>query len=686
MQSATMPAVSLFLAAFCIGSGSAVMSDPILTVIAQIKTFKDQAVEEMHLEAAEWVRFQQWCTETVTFHTKDVAKHTKTIATQKSKKKSDTLKMDAASEKYNKSVDEVARLEGIAAAEQAERNSDNGLFTESHASLDNARQGVSDAILAITNTSLLQERSSPLDANGDHDAHVKKYTSKSGGITEMLKNLEMEFEDKVTAAVAGEQNSLNGYLMAKNARDNALTAARAARDAQQTERDQAAQRLNDDIIPALEQAEVDLSGSQASLKETKTTCATKTTENAARTKTREGEIAAIDGAIALLSKATGLRTAPPSNPKATALGEAPTFLQISGATKPQMKAVSLIRQAGAKAHSKALERLAQEVESHMNGPFENLNNMIQKMIWRLKKEQREENEHKEWCDTEIAKTDKKIGVQEAKRDDLTDKIQFENGKVTLLKQEIGQLKDDISDLISQIKEETEIRKIGKKENALATADAIKGEDAVAKAISVLTAFYRESGALATPILESMVQVGDDQAPNQDGATPAPQAAAATSQITGSSGSGETALISILQEVAGGFALVRTQTKTQEDTDQEEYVTNMNTYKIDQAKKEKDVKMQEAEQKRRTEKIHALTKTLKENKIALLESNKYKADLQPACVDGDSTFAERTAARKQESDALKEAKTTLADAAKSATAGTKAFGGKFIQTPSFLQKQ
>merc|ERR1740130_1064344 len=128
-------------------------------------------------------------------------------------------------------------------------------------------------------------------------------------------------------------------------------------------------RRDTEINPALQSATDDLAASKTSLMDTKVTCATKTSENAARTKTRGDEITAIDGAIALLSKATGLRTAAPSNPKATALGEAPTFFQvdqnINGASEPQMKAVSLIRQAGIKAHSTALERLAQEVESHM---------------------------------------------------------------------------------------------------------------------------------------------------------------------------------------------------------------------------------------------------------------------------------------------------------------------------------
>merc|ERR1719272_2388098 len=112
-------------------------------------------------------------------------------------------------------------------------------------------------------------------------------------------------------------------------------------------------------------------------------------------------------AIKILSKATGLRTEAPSNPvpPPSPLNAAASFLQV---VDPKMKAVNLLRAEARVAHSKQLERLAQEMETHLNGPFDDLNNMIQKMIFRLMAEQKDEDDHKNWCDKEISKTDASI--------------------------------------------------------------------------------------------------------------------------------------------------------------------------------------------------------------------------------------------------------------------------------------
>ena len=52
-----------------------------------------------------------------------------------------------------------------------------------------------------------------------------------------------------------------------------------------------------------------------------------------------------------------------------------------------------------KVNSKALQRLAQAIAAY-EGPFDKINQVIQKMILRLMTEQKDEDDHKDWCDPE----------------------------------------------------------------------------------------------------------------------------------------------------------------------------------------------------------------------------------------------------------------------------------------------
>merc|ERR1719235_1301396 len=162
----------------------------------------------------------------------------------------------------------------------------------------------------------------------------------------------------------------------------------------------------------------------------------------------------------ILSKSTGVRTEAPGNPIPPA--SPVKFLQVSQANDPKMKAVILLKDAAQTAHSRALERLAVEVAAHLNGPFDAVNNMIEKMIFRLMDEQKKEDEHKLWCDQEIKKTDTMKEDKEDKIDDLKAEIKVETAAVAKLTDEIAAAEKMISDIVAFIKEATEIRETGKK--------------------------------------------------------------------------------------------------------------------------------------------------------------------------------------------------------------------------------
>merc|ERR1719453_870209 len=69
---------------------------------------------------------------------------------------------------------------------------------------------------------------------------------------------------------------------------------------------------------------------------------------------------------------------------------------------PRVKVVTLLRQAAEKGHSKALQDLVEQLRSY-DGPFDKIKGMMQKMIFRLMAEQKDEDDHKNWCDLETEK-------------------------------------------------------------------------------------------------------------------------------------------------------------------------------------------------------------------------------------------------------------------------------------------
>merc|ERR1712129_127791 len=115
---------------------------------------------------------------------------------------------------------------------------------------------------------------------------------------------------------------------------------------------------------------------------------------AERSDTREKEMEAMKVAIKILAKVTGVRTEAPGNPVPPPSPVKGDALMQFAASDPKMRAVQLLRTAAAASHSQPIERLAQEVAMHLKWPFDQINNLVQKMIFRLVAKQNGEDDHK----------------------------------------------------------------------------------------------------------------------------------------------------------------------------------------------------------------------------------------------------------------------------------------------------
>jgi len=672
---------SVSAAIFC---GTCAVAHPIEDVIGMLKDLATKAEEEGKEEALAFQKFEYWCKNSVKTLNKAISEENDNIDALSSKIEAKTKESTALKKQIVGLTDQLGKLEATAKKAKDQRDDENSLYRDarddtqstivamskcidalkdakSDTSFAQAQQQVA-GLMSLLQTSITEEDRkvlksftdpSEIMAMGDKAGHVKKYSFKGGNVIELLKNLKLKFEDDLTQIEKEETNAQNGYELAKKARDNAIDAA----DDSKSEKEDLKGEVDSEKNQAesdLENEKEELAADTETLEATQKSCSVKKSEWDERSSIRTNEIAAIGQAVKILAKVADVQTEAPDT--AAAPSSPVGFMQIAASSSdPKMKAVVYLRQQAKVLHAKALDRLAQQVAAHLGDPFAQVTNMIEQMIFRLMAEQKDEDDHKNWCDKEIAKTEKSIDDKEDKVEELSAKIEDAEGTIAELTEDIKDAQEKIAEIVAFMSEATDIRKEGKKENKLAIKDAQDAQTAVANAIAVLTEFYKSSGEIAKEPWE-FIQRGVDLPDSPD---------TWDSSYTGVSDpkSQPGGIVTVLEKTSEDFAKMEADTRAQEASDQEAYDEDMQENDIEKAKRTKEEEMKTNEKKRLVDKVGSLTKNKKHVSDELEATEQYEKDLQPACVEGDSSYEDRKAARTQEIEALRTAQGILADAFK-----------------------
>lgn len=298
-------------------------------------------------------------------------------------------------------------------------------------------------------------------------------------------------------------------------------------------------------------------------------------------------------------------------------------------------------------------------------------------------EQKDEDVHKNWCDLELNKTDVSKTNKEDKMEELSLKIEEAKAMVQELTEQIQSANEMVVKIVVHMDESTEIRDIGKQDNALATKDAQQAQEALANAIAVLEDFYKQSGMVAKEpweFLQRGVELPEKPATWESSYT---GVADPVDQPDG--------IITVLKKISADFAQMESQTAAQEESDQKLYEDDMKLNTIEKSRLAKESEMKEEEKKRTVDKIASMGEQLKHVSDEHAAVVQYLKDLQHGCVDGDSTYDDRKAARAKEITALQEAQVILRDAFKSSTVNAslaqveaqRAVGGALASKASFL---
>merc|ERR1719262_974926 len=142
--------------------------------------------------------------------------------------------------------------------------------------------------------------------NNPFKPKAKVFSNHEGGVIETFKHLEEGWSIDKLSEEEQETNALNAFKLAKQARDTAISTAKASKNEKESiKADKESEKANAESSKA--EQEKMLSGDTATLEDTDKKCKDTASEYAERVKIRSGEIEAIAMAKKILSKVTGVR-------------------------------------------------------------------------------------------------------------------------------------------------------------------------------------------------------------------------------------------------------------------------------------------------------------------------------------------------------------------------------------------
>jgi len=307
------------------------------------------------------------------------------------------------------------------------------------------------------------------------------------------------------------------------------------------------------------------------------------------------------------------------------------FLGLTQSARKE-KALNVLRQAGKKVGSLILTSLA---ENAAGNPFKKIKGLIQKFIERLLQESAGEATKKGFCDTELGKArkDRDFRFQEAQ--DLSADLAGLEAKQDELKAEIKDLKSDIKQESLALKETTKERKTEKDNNMDTLKTAKAGLEGVNEALLILRSFYKQA-AKAAFVQASPV---DEDAP-----------AVAKGNYKGNQ-SGSKAVLGLLETIASDFDRTLRKTEESEAAAHREYVAFSQASQASIAGKQTKQELDEQDLKT-TETSLATKSDDMQTAVDLLDSAlKTLEELKPTCIDTGMSYSERVKKREEEMKAL-----------------------------------
>jgi len=493
------------------------------------------------------------------------------------------------------------------------------------------------------------------------------YAPASGQIVGILKQMTDTMEKDLAQATAEEEAAVKdfkGLMAAKTKEINALGKEIETKIAQVGELGVALVTQKED----LDDTSKALAEDEQFLKDLETDCKTKDEEWATRQKIRAEEVLAIADTIKILNDDDALELFKKTLPS-------PSLLQVA-TTGKAVKARALEELTKGSGDFR-LNLIALALKGKKVS-FDKVLTMIDDMVTLLKKEQVDDNDKKEYCESLIDQTEDKVKELELAVSDLAKAIADAKESVATLKEEIEALSDGIKALDKQVAEATEQRKEEHADNVETLTSDNAAKELIGIAKNRMNKFYNPKLYKAPPKRELSEE---ERIAVNMGGTLAPTAAPG-----GIAGTGVTALAQVApppppatwgayqkkgEESNGAIAMMDMmiadldkeiqEVEVEEKEGQKEYEQFM----ADSAEKRAlDAKSIEDKEGAKADLEAKLLKDEESKKATMNEAmatHQYLADVHADCDWLLTNFETRKSARSGEIDALTKAKAVLSGA-------------------------
>jgi len=492
------------------------------------------------------------------------------------------------------------------------------------------------------------------------------YAPASGEIVGILKQMDDEMKADLASATEAEEASIkafDGLVAAKTKEINALTKSIETKTARVGELAVKTAEFEND----LEDTKEDLEESKKFLADLEVNCENKKKEWAEYGKMQAQELLALADTIKVLNDDDALELF-----KKTLPSGASSFLQIQVSDKSQRAlAVETLRAS----KDPRVDLLAVALRGGKVG-FGKIIKLIDELVVTLKKEQEADTEKKEWCESEIDKTEDNKKVLQNEVSDLETAIDDAKEQITTLKAEIEALDDGIRALDKEVADYTDQRKEEHDEFSETLAANSAAVDLLKFAMNRLNKFYNPKLYKAPPKRELSedeqitLNMGGTLAPTeapggiagtgisaiQDGAAPPPPPAANLAyKKKGEESSGVIQMIkTIIADVEKEIQVAKLEEKDAQ-SDYEKFMADAKAKRAEDSKSQSDKEGALAET---TETLVSSEEGLKNKKIELMETEKALGGLHADCDWLLKYYDARAEARTGEIEALGKAKDVL----------------------------
>jgi hypothetical protein len=470
------------------------------------------------------------------------------------------------------------------------------------------------------------------------------YTSQSGEIVGILKNMRDTFKENLASIRAAEKAAVEAhekFMKIKVEEHKTMTALYEEKQGKLGE--------NDDMLASdresLQEAKDSLAYDEEFLAKLIPMCEKKAKEFEQRNMLRANEQAAISKAIAILNSDAAFEAF--GKVKATKSGAMSYFLQIQkhdhhGSTRKNV--VKLLQRIALKQKSLKIARIIVLLEAE--NPFETVLKEIKKMIVIIDEEQKTDDEQLAWCGSEREEYHGNKEKAEASIEDLKAEIEklddSINNPETGFKASIKENEEMLQTNHDNQVEETTQRAEANKAYQTNVKNTVVAQELLGKAIKVLKAYYAQFN-------EEFLQRQD---PSENAPTTWDDAESGVQKDAGAD------VIETLEFIKSESNKEETEAHSDEEKAQHDFEDSMKTLKDDQAKLQEtiaDLQVQLAD----AEKALGETKAeLEKTEAELKGLIEYLEKIKPGCDYIEKNHDARTAGRKEEKAALEKATETI----------------------------